>query len=236
MRALLLAWRARGDMRIHSSSRVQRALAGGRLLLLALEALALLVEPGGVVALEGDAAAAVELEDPAGDVVEEVAVVGDGDDRARVLLQMPFEPGDRLGVEVVGGLVEQQQVGLLQQQPAEGDAAPLAAGEGGDVGVARRQAQRVHGDLELCGRAPRRWRRRCGPAASPAARAACSSASSSIGSPNCAVRSPRNPCSSARVSATPSSTLPSTVFDGIELRLLRQEADAHARRRLAPRR
>ena len=43
----------------------------------------LLLEPAGVVALERDAAAAVELEDPLGDVVEEVAVVGDRDDRAR---------------------------------------------------------------------------------------------------------------------------------------------------------
>ena len=41
---------------------------------------ALLLEPAGVVALVGNPAAAVELEDPAGDVVEEVAIVGDRDD------------------------------------------------------------------------------------------------------------------------------------------------------------
>ena len=56
-------------------------------------------------------AAAIELEDPAGHVVEEVTVVGDGDDRAGVVLEEALEPRDRLGVEVVGGLVEQQQVG-----------------------------------------------------------------------------------------------------------------------------
>jgi hypothetical protein len=50
---------------------------------------------------------------------------------------------------VVGGLVEQQQVGSRQQQAAEGHAALLAAGELGDVGVAGREAQRVHGDLDL---------------------------------------------------------------------------------------
>ena len=72
-------------------------------------------------------APAVELEDPAGHVVEEVAVVGDGDDRAGVLLQRPLQPGHRLGVEVVRRLVEQQQVGLGEEQPAEGDPAPLAA-------------------------------------------------------------------------------------------------------------
>jgi hypothetical protein len=74
--------------------------------------------------------------------------VGDDDDRARVLAQVLLEPGHRLGVEVVGGLVEQQQVGLLEQQAAQRDAALLAAGEGGDVLVAGRAAQRVHGDLE----------------------------------------------------------------------------------------
>ena len=93
-------------------------------------------------------AAAVELEDPAGDVVEEVAVVGHGDDGALVLLEVALEPGDRLGVEVVGRLVEQQQVGRAEQQPAERDAAALAAGELGHVGVARRQPQRVHRGLE----------------------------------------------------------------------------------------
>ena len=50
---------------------------------------------------------------------------------------------------MVGGLVEQQQVGLLKQQPAQRDAAALAARELGDVGVARRAAQRVHRDLDL---------------------------------------------------------------------------------------
>ena len=71
----------------------------------------------------------VELEDPLRHVVEEVAVVGDGDDGARVVLQEALEPRHRLGVEVVGRLVEQQQVGRDEQQAAQRDAAPLAAGE-----------------------------------------------------------------------------------------------------------
>jgi hypothetical protein len=53
----------------------------------------------------------LELEDPLGHVVEEVAVVGDGHHRAGVLLQRALEPRHRLRVEVVGGLVEQEQVG-----------------------------------------------------------------------------------------------------------------------------
>ena len=71
------------------------------------------LEVGRVVALVGVGAAAVELEDPLGDVVEEVPVVGDGDDGAGVLLEVLLEPLHGLGVEVVGGLVEQQQVGRL---------------------------------------------------------------------------------------------------------------------------
>src|SRR5690606_33470609 len=119
------------------------------LLALDLEALLLLLQIGGVVALVGVEVAAVDLGDPLGDVVEEVAVVGDGDDGALVLLEVLLEPEHALGVEVVGGLVQQQQVGLLQQQLAQRHATALAAGEVGDGLVAGRAAQRVHRLLEL---------------------------------------------------------------------------------------
>ena len=72
----------------------------------------------------------------------------DRDDRAGIVLEEALEPGDRLGVEMVGRLVEQQQVRRLQQQPAQRDAAPLAARQRRDVGVRRRQPQRVHRQLE----------------------------------------------------------------------------------------
>ena len=111
----------------------QRPLPGALLLLFLLQPLALLLQPGGVIALERVAAAALDLEDPVGDVVEEVAVVGDDHHRAREVAQRALEPGDALGVEVVGRLVEQQQVGLLEQQPAQRDAAPLAARELADA-------------------------------------------------------------------------------------------------------
>ena len=67
---------------------------------------------------------------------------------------MPFEPGDAFGVEVVGRLVEQQQVGPLEQDLAQGDAPALAAGERADVGVARRQPHGVHGDLDAAVEVP----------------------------------------------------------------------------------
>ena len=80
--------------------------------------------------------------------------MGHGHDAALVLLQEPLQPGHRLRVEVVRGLVEEQHVRGLQEQPAQGHAALLAARELGHVGVARRQAQRVHGDVQLAVHVP----------------------------------------------------------------------------------
>jgi hypothetical protein len=73
--------------------------------------------------------AAVELEDPLGGVVEEVAIVGDGDHGAGEAHQVLLEPFDAFRVEVVGRLVQQQHVGLGQQQAAERHAALLASGQ-----------------------------------------------------------------------------------------------------------
>lgn len=130
----------------------------GALLVLAaldLEAGGLLVEVRGVVALVRERAAAVQLEDPLGDVVQEVPVVRDGDDGARVLREVLLQPVHRLGVEVVGGLVEQEQVRGLDQQLAERDTALLATGEVDDRPVAGRAAQGVHGLLQLGVQVPR---------------------------------------------------------------------------------
>ena len=63
------------------------------------------------------------------DRVEEPAVVGDDQHRAVARGQMAGQPGDRLDVEVVGRLVEQQQVGVVEQHPRERDPPPLAARE-----------------------------------------------------------------------------------------------------------
>ena len=74
--------------------------------------------------------------------------MGDRDDRAGIILQMMFEPGHRFGVEMVGRLVEQQNVGLLQQQAAQGHTAALAAGENFHRRLRRRAAQRIHRHLQ----------------------------------------------------------------------------------------
>ena len=82
-------------------------------------------------------------------MVEEVAVVGHGDDGALVLLQVGLQPLHRLGVEVVGGLVQQEDVGFSEQQAAEGHAAPFASGEVLHRCVAVGTAQRVHSAFQF---------------------------------------------------------------------------------------
>ncbi|CAJ7141519.1 Uncharacterised protein [Burkholderia pseudomallei] len=114
-----------------------------------LQAFFLLVEPAAVVAFPRNAVAAVELENPFGRVVEEVAIVRDRDDGAREAHEELLEPVDRFGVQVVGRFVEQQHVGLFEQQLAERDAALLAARQVLDLRVPRGQAQRVGGHFEL---------------------------------------------------------------------------------------
>ncbi len=81
-------------------------------------------------------------------MVEEVAVVCDGYNGAGILAQVLLEPVDAFGVEVVGWLVEQQHVGLLQQQAAQSHAAALAAGQCVDNLVVGRALQRVHGTFQ----------------------------------------------------------------------------------------
>ena len=123
-------------------------------LALRLDAGGLRLQVGGVVALVGEEAAAVYLADPLGHVVEEVAVVRDGQHRAGVVPQELLEPEHRFRVQVVRGLVEQQQVGRLEQQAAERHAAPLAAGEVVDRFVGVGALQRVHGLGELAVKVP----------------------------------------------------------------------------------
>ena len=98
-------------------------------LLLHGKTLCLLLEPLGVVPLPWDPLSPVQLQYPAGHVVQEVPVVGNRNNRALVLLQMPLQPCHRFRVEVVGGLIQQKDVRLLQKQPAKGHPAPFTAGK-----------------------------------------------------------------------------------------------------------
>jgi len=74
-RALGFARRALAFIRTHSSSCLIVRWRASSFRALLLEPFLLLLEPARVVALIWDPAATVELENPAGDVVQEVAVV-----------------------------------------------------------------------------------------------------------------------------------------------------------------
>ena len=128
---------------------LHRLDAAGFLLGFGLKSRLFLLQPAGVVALPRNAMAAVELENPLGGVVEEVAVVRHRHHGPRVAHQELLQPVDRLGVEVVGRLVEQQHVGVGQQQLAQRDAALLAARQVADHRVPRRQSQGIGRDFHL---------------------------------------------------------------------------------------
>ena len=178
------------------------ACAGGRgFLLLLRQPLLLLLEPGGVVALPRNAGAAIELEDPAGDVVEEVAVVRDGDHRAR---RTPA--GSARATRPT-----RRRDGSSARRAAAGRAAAAGGGRAPRAGARRprasctsasprRQPQRVHRDLERAVELPgvggvdASCRRPC-------SASSFSISSSDIGSPSCVDTSSKR-VSSARVAAT----------------------------------
>ena len=113
------------------------------------ESLGLFLQIGGVIAFIDEVARAIELEDPVHHIVQEVAVMGDEDDVAGIIDQMLFQPGDAFGVEMVGRLIEQQDVRLFQQQTGQRHAALFTAGQLGDGRIAGRAAQRFHRQLQM---------------------------------------------------------------------------------------
>ena len=71
----------------------------------------------------------VNVGDPRDDGIEEVTVVRDEDDGVRIGMEIFLEPVACLEIEVIGRLVEQQQVWTSEQQLCEGDSHLPAARE-----------------------------------------------------------------------------------------------------------
>ncbi len=88
---------------------------------------------GRVVAGVAAQLAAVELDDARADRVEEGAVVGHDDRAAAKGQQQLLEPGDGVEVEVIGRLVEQQDLGARDQRLGQRDALERAARELADA-------------------------------------------------------------------------------------------------------
>jgi hypothetical protein len=82
----------------------------------------------GEVAFEPfDVAVAFECQDVRCEAIEEEAIVRDNDSAAREIFERRFERTERFGIEIVGGLVEQQQVAALLQKLRQVHAIALAA-------------------------------------------------------------------------------------------------------------
>ena len=79
-----------------------------------------------------DGAVGVEVEDLVDRRLEQRVVVADDHEAAAVRLEEVAQPHDRVGVEVVGGLVQQHDLGAREQDAGELDAASLATGQGAD--------------------------------------------------------------------------------------------------------
>ena len=109
-------------------------LAGGLLLRLLLLGgggcgLAFVQVVGVVAAVPGDLAFLPHLEDLVGHLVQKVPVMGHRQHRPGEGLQVLLQNGQGGDVQVIGGLVQQQDVGSLHQQGEEVQPPPLPAGE-----------------------------------------------------------------------------------------------------------
>ncbi len=101
----------------------------GVLLRLVAQQLGLALGVHRVVAGPGGERAAIEVDDARRHRIDESPVVADEEQRARIVAQERLEPFDRGDVQMVGGLIEQQQLRARDERPAEQRASPPSAGE-----------------------------------------------------------------------------------------------------------
>ena len=66
--------------------------------------------------------------------------MGNGDHCAGILLQMLLQPSYGLGIQMVGRLVEQQNIWLFEQQTAHGNAPSFTTRQRLDQGIGWRTA------------------------------------------------------------------------------------------------
>ncbi len=137
--ALMRLWAWRAFVALARKRSTKRCEAGDLALLADVHRL-LVRELRGALRLERRVVAGVATQPARVDVqdhgrgrVEELAVVRDEDQRPAIGREPALEPDHRVEVEVVGGLVEQQQVGAAHQGAREVETHPPAAGERADA-------------------------------------------------------------------------------------------------------
>ena len=153
-RLRLLGFRRRGleavDERLQVGALGLFLLEGDLLLAQLLGALAL---EAGVVAGVEPGRAVMQMQHVRADAIEELAVVRDHHQHARILEQPLFEPEHGIEVEMVGGFVEQEQVARHHQRPRQIEAHAPATGKLGDCALVRigRKAKPVQQLAGTCG-------------------------------------------------------------------------------------
>ena len=110
--------------------------------------LEVLVDPARQVT---DPAVACEREDVIADPFDEVPVVAHDHERARPAVEQVLEGRERVDVEVVGRLVEHEDVGFRDQQAHELEPSPFPAGE-----LAHQRARAVSAEAEAIAQHPGR--------------------------------------------------------------------------------
>ncbi len=73
--------------------------------------------------------AILQFQRPPGHRIQKIAVVRDDQHRARIIPQVPFQPFGPFQIEMVGRLVQNQQVRLPHQFPGQSDPGLLPAGK-----------------------------------------------------------------------------------------------------------
>ncbi len=89
--------------------------------------------------------AAVDFHDAGGDAVQKRPVVADEHQRQGCAEQEFLQPGDACKIEVVGGFVQQQQVGLADQRAGQQHAPLHAPGQPGEFAPGRQAHAREQG-------------------------------------------------------------------------------------------
>ena len=82
-----------------------------------------------IVAVVGEDAVLVHLEDAVADVVQEIAVMGHHQQGHTATLQVVLQPLDHVDVEVVGRLVENEHLGVVDEQSCQGNALHLTTAQ-----------------------------------------------------------------------------------------------------------
>ena len=67
--------------------------------------------------------------------------MGDHDDTAPEAAEPLLQPLHHIGVQMVGGLIQQQHICRMNQRSTQGNPLPLTAGQGADFLVIIRQSQ-----------------------------------------------------------------------------------------------